>query len=114
MSQSDIDLDSKRLLGTLRKLKDKVDSDNPNFDQPKHDSESRLEITRLFLKWYFGLIAGSFIFAAFYNWIFACINFKTQANIAYLDISDTVSIVTTTLNTGFGFVIGYYFKNKEK
>lgn len=86
----------------------------PKFDKSQHDSESRLEITKLFLKWYFSLIAGTFIFTALYNFIAAIINSKIpNSALPYLEVVNTVAIITTTLSSGVGFVIGYYFKNKE-
>jgi len=32
--------------------------------------------------------------------------------IPYIEVSNTVSLITTTLSSGVGFVIGYYFKLK--
>lgn len=85
------------------------------FDQRQHDSESRFTITRLFLTCYFGLIAGSFLFSAAYNFGAAYINIQIPNNpISYLDVSNTVAIITTTLSSGVGFVFGYYFKNSKE
>jgi|WetSurMetagenome_2_1015567.scaffolds.fasta_scaffold673748_1 hypothetical protein len=98
----------------LDQISEKIES-SPSFDKLKHDSESRLSITKLFLIWYFSLIAGSFIFSAAYNFLAAYINLKNPNNpINYLDVSNTVSIITTTLSSGVGFVIGYYFKNSNE
>lgn len=85
------------------------------FNKEEHDSKSRLEITKLYLNYYFLLIAGGFAFCLVYNYGAAWFNhYITLENpIKYADISNTVSIVTTTLSSGMGFVIGYYFKNKE-
>ena len=99
----------------LDEISQKIDAQYPPFDKQKHDSESRLRITRLFLIWYFVLIAGSFLFSAGYNFIAAHMNQSIMSNpISYLDVSNTVSIVTTTLSSGVGFVIGYYFKNHNE
>lgn len=85
------------------------------FDRTQHDSESRLKITTLFLKWYFWLIAGAFLFTGFYNFIAAWISFKIPEHpIPLLEVTNTVSLITTTLSSGVGFVIGYYFKNKDE
>lgn len=95
----------------------------PEFDQTQHDSESRKEITKLFLKWYFCLIAGAFAFCAIYNFVAAKLNLgilkaahdlsiERPELLTYLEVSNTVAIITTTLSSGVGFVIGYYFKNK--
>jgi len=101
------------LRNKLDGISKKIDPD-PAFNKTKHDSESRFNITKLFLKWYFCLISGSFVFAAVYNFIAANINIRIPENqINYLDVSNTVSIITTTLSGAAGFVIGYYFKTKD-
>ena len=100
----------------LDEISRKADSlASTTFDKAEHESKSRLEITKLFLKWYFCLICGSFLFCILYNLMAAMLNFYFNTNnpIKHVDVSNTVSIVTTTLSSGMGFVIGYYFKNKE-
>jgi hypothetical protein len=101
----------------IKNLKEQVKESEPEskFHQQEHDSKSRLEITKLFLKSYFWLIAGSFLFCLVYNYGAAYLNFefKLETPIRFIDVSNTVSIITTTLSSGMGFVIGYYFKNKE-
>jgi hypothetical protein len=85
-----------------------------NFNQDEHDSRSRLTITKMFLQAYFTLIACGFVFCLFYNSIIAYLNHKYVFTIEYLDVANTVSIITTTLSSGVVFVIGYYFKSKNK
>ena len=96
------------------------------FDKIKHDSESRLQITKLFLWAYFVLIAASFVFCYTYNDHIADLYLAaTKALPAdktlpisdlpeYINVSQTVSLITATLSSGVGFVIGYYFKNGER
>lgn len=96
----------------IEDLFNEIEATTNPFNQSKHDSEARKEITKLFLKWYFCLIVSAFSFAAFYNFMAAWINHSMQSDISFLDVSNTVSIITTTLSSGVGFVIGYYFKNK--
>lgn len=106
--------DADILRSKLKEISNKL-AQEPSFDKTKHDSESRLTITRIFLISYFLLIAGAFLFSAAYNFISAYINLKNPNNpISYLDVSNTVSIITTTLSSGMGFVIGYYFKNHKE
>jgi ABC-type Fe3+ transport system permease subunit len=105
---------AKTLKAVQKNLKD-LDKERGKFDKEKHDHESRLKITQLFLKWYFALIVFSFCFAIVYNFAAAYMNDGTNVEnnyLPYLDVSNTVSIITTTLSSGVGFVIGYYFKNK--
>ena len=95
--------------------KDKIE-DIPYRNQKQHNSQARLKITKLFLWGYFSLIGGSFIFCLVYNilagWLSKKLSFTTP--IEYINVIQTVSLITTTLSSGVGFVIGYYFKNDEK
>ncbi len=95
--------------------KDLKESPPESWNKEKHDGESRLAITRLFLKWFFFLIIWAFVFAATYNFLVAYINHRIPgAALPYVEILNAVSLITTTLSSGVGFVIGYYFKNKEE
>ncbi len=89
-------------------------TDLANWNKEKHDNEARLSITKLVLWWYFGLIIFSFLYAAGYNSLAIFLNqhLTTAESIKLLDVSNTVSLITSTLGSGVGFVIGYYFKNK--
>lgn len=90
---------------------------DPTFELKKHDRETKWKITRLFLTWYFVLIILAFLFCLGYNWIIALLNINLLSNgmelIPYIEVSNTVSLITTTLSSGVGFVIGYYFKNDK-
>jgi hypothetical protein len=88
----------------------------PTFNKTEHDSNSRLEVTKLILTWYFALIVCSFLFVPLYNLLIAFLNdyYLIENPITYIEVSPTVSIVTNTLNGIIGFVIGYYFKNKDE
>ena len=95
--------------------KDKIEN-IPYKNQKQHNSQARLKITKLFLWGYFSLIGGSFIFCLVCNilagWLSKKLSFTTL--IEYINVVQTVSLITTTLSSGVGFVIGYYFKNDEK
>lgn len=99
----------------ITNIRDHVIDPESQFNKTEHESKSRLEITKLFLKWYFCLIAGGFLFCLIYNFFAAYLNytFTLESPLKYLDISNTVSLITNTLTGGMGFVIGYYFKNKD-
>lgn len=111
---SEPEISFKSLLTKLARVEEKTEE--KKFDPGQHGAEARLTITKLFLKWYFCLIAGSFIFCLAYNFIAASINHNLtltgESIIPYLELTNTVSLITTTLSSGLGFVIGYYFKNK--
>lgn len=97
----------------VEKLELNLNNEPRPFNKDEHNADSRLSITKLFLKWYFSLIAGAFLFTGLYNFFAADFNNLWGAAIPYLEVTNTVSIITTTLSSGVGFVIGYYFKNKE-
>jgi len=112
----------------LKSLRTKyTKADEKKHDPREHGDKSRLIITQLFLRCYFILIAAAFGFCYVYNSWAAKANIELIAKLSvditgksqqlhdlipYLDVSNTVSIITTTLSSGVGFVIGYYFKNK--
>ncbi len=106
---------SKTFYDLLSSLSRKVESSPTEWNKSKHEGESRLEITKMFLSWFFMLIAFGFLFSAFYNFMAALINTNhlLEEKVPFLDVVNTVSIITTTLSSGVGFVIGYYFKNKD-
>jgi hypothetical protein len=106
---------SNLFLEEIDEIKERAINPEGRFDKIAHDSKSRLEITKLFLKWYFCLIGGGFLFCLIYNFLAAYLNYKLKLDtpLKYLDISNTVSLITNTLTGGMGFVIGYYFKNKD-
>ena len=102
-----------------------IKAKSASFDKIKHDSESRLQITKLFLWAYFILIAASFVFCYTYNNNIADLYLVATKSSAsgtlpvnvlpeYINVSQTVSLITATLSSGVGFVIGYYFKNGER
>jgi len=103
-----------------------VKAKSASFDKIKHDSESRLQITKLLLWAYFILIAASFAFCYLYNdhiadlYLSAAKALPTDITLPinglpeYINVSQTVSLITATLSSGVGFVIGYYFKNGER
>ncbi|MDA0617351.1 MAG: hypothetical protein O3A66_01350 [Proteobacteria bacterium] len=85
------------------------------FELKKHDRETKWKITKLFLTWYFTLIIGAFCFCLIYNCVISWCNIKLLSKnmdlIPYIEVSNTVSLITTALSSSVGFVIGYYFKN---
>lgn len=105
--------------GVVKGIDDDLKDGQSGLDDAGNEVKSRLTITKLFLTWYFSLICGSFAFSLVYNFFAAIMNLKLAATnkdliiqIPYLDVSNTVQIITTTLSSGFGFVMGYYFRNK--
>ena len=54
-----------------------------SFNAKKHDRETRKQITKLFLNWYFWLIILAFLFCLGYNWIIALLNINLLSNIPF-------------------------------
>jgi hypothetical protein len=84
-------------------IKDLISSNEnwvPSFNKDKHDSESRLSITKLVLTWYFKLISGFFIKSLVFNIIMIFAGKENQA----LDVFKTVKIITTSLSGGVVFL----------
>lgn len=71
-----------------------------------HLDESRSRIAFLFVKWYFAFIILIIIGAPAYNMIIG--------NAVQLDVSKLLNQIATLLGTPLGFVVGYYFKEKNK
>ena len=107
MEQKKSATDTKRIYDELDGYVNESEEE-PQFNPEKHSQESKLEITKLFLGRFFCLIVFTFLFCAIYNkWI------AEPPDIEPLDVHNTVSIVTTSLGTGLGFIMGYYFKNEN-
>jgi len=84
------------------------------WNKEEHEGKARLAITRLVLWSFFSLIVFSFLYAAGYNFYASYLNMLLPDvdKIKYLDIPNTVSLMTSALGSSVGFVIGYYFKSK--
>ncbi len=86
------------------------------------EDKARHNLTFLFLKYFFGLFIGAWIFILIYNWsvIFWIIwlnehNLSSVADkIPLLELDKLLSLIISALGTSLGFIIGYYFKNKDK
>lgn len=75
-----------------------------------------------FMVGFFGLLAGCFLFTLWYNnnavqWI---IELQTKGlqeeakQVSLLELDKVLSVVIGALGTSLGFIIGYYFKEKNK
>lgn len=99
-------------------------SGGKSWNSDKHDREAKLDITKMFL-WFF-FLSGLFVFlfcfaynAYFTYWAGECIKHcKINetcdfCNVELLNVLNVISAVTTALGTALGFIIGYYFKDKQ-
>ncbi|MET3816256.1 hypothetical protein [Pantoea sp. UYEF8] len=88
----------------------------------RSDEDTRHSLTFLFLVGFFGLIAFGAVFVAIYNsfavgWVIKLHDaglIEQSQKIPFLELDKVLSIIVSALGTSLGFIIGYYFKNKDK
>lgn len=88
----------------------------------RSDEDTRHSLTFFFLVGFFTLIGSGAIFVAFYNslavdWIIKLKDaglIEQSEKISLLELDKVLSIIVSALGTSLGFIIGYYFKNKDK
>lgn len=86
------------------------------------DDKARHNLTFLFLKCFFGLFVGAWVFILIYNWSVICwiiwLNEHKLSAVAdkipLLELDKLLSLIISALGTSLGFIIGYYFKSKDK
>lgn len=88
----------------------------------QRDGKTRSALTYWFMVGFFSLIAACFLFTLWYNnlavkWI---INLKEHGlieeaqKINLLELDKVLSVIIGALGTSLGFIIGYYFKDKQQ
>jgi Ca2+/Na+ antiporter len=88
----------------------------------RSDEDTRHSLTFLFLVGFFTLIGLGALFVAFYNSLAVDWVIKLNAagmsdqsrKITFLELDKVLSLIVSALGTSLGFIIGYYFKNKDK
>lgn len=119
--EKDKQITIKEKFDNLVKKTDKINNLGEQVSQFKLDKgeivrdKTRFEITRMFLSWFFGLMVFSFFFCLFYNAAFILWGDKlVESGVKPVDIATILPLITTTLGTGLGFIMGYYFKGDER
>ncbi|WP_109398912.1 hypothetical protein [Proteus sp. TJ1640] len=87
----------------------------------KKEGETRSLLTLVFLGGFFGLLILFAIFVWFYNgrvvsWVLELKAAGVENPVDYLkplELEKVLSIIITALGTSLGFIIGYYFKEKQ-
>ncbi|WP_145055759.1 hypothetical protein [Mixta calida] len=104
------------------KVKREADEQESNsLGSLQRDGQTRSALTFWFMIGFFGLIAGCFLFTLWYNnvavgWI---AELQKQGlpeeakKVTLLELDKVLSIVIGALGTSLGFIIGYYFKEKQ-
>ncbi|PKC39247.1 hypothetical protein V461_21725 [Pantoea ananatis BRT98] len=88
----------------------------------RSDEDTRHSLTFLFILGFFLLLGLSAIYVAIYNALAVDWAIKLNAaglleqskNVPFLELDKVLSLIVSALGTSLGFIIGYYFKSKEK
>lgn len=88
----------------------------------RSEEDTRHSLTFLFILGFFALICSGALFVAIYNalavgWIVKLKDaglIEQAQKISLLELDKVLSIIVSALGTSLGFIIGYYFKNKDK
>lgn len=101
--------------------KEADDQESSSLNSLQRDGRTRSALTFWFMVGFFGLIAGCFFFTLWYNnlavgWI---IELQKEGlpeeakGITLLELDKVLAVVIGALGTSLGFIIGYYFKEKQ-
>ncbi|WP_064365959.1 hypothetical protein [Pantoea ananatis] len=107
--------------------KSKFNKDKANYVEENallnvhRDGRTRSALTITFLVGFFLLLAGCFLFVLIYNsyavdWIKDLNNqgLKESADkVTFLELDKVLAVIIGALGTSLGFIIGYYFKEKQ-
>ncbi|MDF7789594.1 hypothetical protein CG435_10840 [Pantoea ananatis] len=103
-----------------QKAAEKVESSSK--ERLRSEEETRHSLTFLFIVGFFSLICSGALFVAAYNalavgWIIKLNSaglLEQAQKISLLELDKVLSLIVSALGTSLGFIIGYYFKNKDK
>lgn len=98
------------------------DEENTSKNNIRSEESTRHSLTFFFIVGFFILIGFGAIFVAFYNslavdWVIklnAAGLVEQSSKVPFLELDKVLSIIVSALGTSLGFIIGYYFKNKDK
>lgn len=99
-----------------------ADEEESNLQQTlRGDGVARNTLTKHFIIGFFGILVFTCVFVLVYNWLAVYWNIDIQAasgssamqQIPFLEVDKLLSIMIGALGTSLGFIIGYYFKDKN-
>lgn len=98
------------------------DEESSSKKNLRSEESTRHSLTFYFIIGFFILIALGAVFVAIYNslavgWVIKlnAAGLVEQSNkVPFLELDKVLSIIISSLGTSLGFIIGYYFKNKDK
>jgi zinc transporter ZupT len=105
-------VDYKAYLDKIDELKT-LSSSHKSFDPREHKDRTRAYITGGFLVAFFLLLGLAFYFTYVYNQLMLR-HLGRFPNLQLADIKDIITLLISALGTPLGFVIGYYFKEKNE
>jgi len=88
----------------------------------KHEGHTRNKLTLFFIAGFFGILIFCCLFVLVYNWMAVgwAIDLKLYGydkelnSIPFIELDKLLSIMIGAFGTSLGFIIGYFFKNKDK
>lgn len=88
----------------------------------KHEGHTRNKLTLFFIGGFFGILIFCCLFVLVYNWMAVgwAIDLKKSGyekelnSIPFIELDKLLSIMIGAFGTSLGFIIGYFFKNKDK
>ncbi|MBP1010764.1 hypothetical protein [Serratia fonticola] len=130
MSVNDVNVNEiNELMSKVRDIKDSSARSEQSADEIElsaknqiyRDGQTRSTLTLYFIGGFFALLLFSCLFVLFYNWMAVgwVIDLKkselvdASLSIHLLELDKVLSIMISAFGTSLGFIIGYYFKEKN-
>lgn len=88
-----------------------LEKESNAFNPREHNDKTKSKIALFFVQWYFYIIIGTILAVLIYN---PAIRFFTGNTDSFINIKDTLLIVTSAVGSPLGFIIGHYFKENGK
>jgi hypothetical protein len=82
----------------------------PRYNPTEHKDKTRSTIALFFVRGYLVLLGIIFLLVLTYN--FLLIKFAPGTDL--LDVTDIMLLITGSVGSPLGFVVGYYFKGQEE
>ena len=102
---------SKEWSAIRKGLKDLQDRKDKPFDPVQHKAITQSDLAKLFIKLYFGIMAGVLIYVPFYNW--SIVHFFGSQTDLKISVRDAFMMVSSTITPLLAFVLGHYFKGRD-
>lgn len=106
------------LLQNLNSFERHVKEEPAPHNHEKHTDWTRTIVTGIVVVLYFIMLVGSFFFVHWHNKMITDLILKNPTDFSVLQsqilcIKDVIILITGSLGSAVGFVIGYYFKSED-